>query len=96
MKKELPDDFKKHLNKFSCQSATELRDVLIETQEWEISYDGSKLFDLYWIKHSVYTLLREYEGGSFEFDHNEQWYNMHIWDLIDCYFGDVKGLEIAR
>ncbi|KAG1145006.1 hypothetical protein G6F37_012212 [Rhizopus arrhizus] len=80
MGKELSDDFKKYLNKFSCQNASEVRDALNETQEWEKSYDRSKSFDLDWIKHSIYTLLREYEDGSFEFDHNELWYNVHIWD----------------
>jgi hypothetical protein len=56
MGKELPDDFKKYLNKFSCQNASEVRDVLNETQEWEKSYNRSKSFDLDWIKHSIYTV----------------------------------------
>jgi hypothetical protein len=57
-----------------------------ETQEWEKPYTRSKSFDLDWIKHSICTLLREYEDGSFEFDHNEQWYNVHIWGLIDLFW----------
>ncbi|KAG2198336.1 hypothetical protein INT46_010415 [Mucor plumbeus] len=52
--------------------ARKVRDVLNETQEWEKSYDRSKSFDLDWIKHSIYTLLREYEYDAFEIDHNEQ------------------------
>ncbi|KAG0908193.1 hypothetical protein G6F33_009912 [Rhizopus arrhizus] len=96
MGKELPDDFKKYLNKLNCQNSSEVRDVLNETQEWEKSYNRSKSFDLNWIKHSIYTLLREYEDGSFEVDHNEQWYNVHIWGLIDRCFGNVKGVEVVR
>ncbi|KAG1124327.1 hypothetical protein G6F42_009721 [Rhizopus arrhizus] len=96
MGKELPDDFKKYLNKLNCQNSSEVRDVLNETQEWEKSYNRSKSFDLDWIKHSIYTLLREYEDGSFEVDHNEQWYNVHIWGLIDRCFGNVKGVEVVR
>ena len=96
MGKELPDDFKKYLNKLNCQNSSEVRDVLNETQEWEKTYNRSKSFDLNWIKHSIYTLLREYEDGSFEVDHNEQWYNVHIWGLIDRCFGNVKGVEVVR
>ncbi|ORE13961.1 hypothetical protein BCV71DRAFT_162405, partial [Rhizopus microsporus] len=48
-----------------------------------------------WIKHSVYTLLREYEDGSFELDHNEQWYNVHIWG-VDRWFGNVQGVKVVR
>jgi hypothetical protein len=48
-----------------------VRDILNETQEWEKSYGRSKSLDLDWIKHSIYALLREYEDGSFEFDHLE-------------------------
>jgi hypothetical protein len=33
MRKELPDDIKKYLNKFNCQTASEVRDILNETQE---------------------------------------------------------------
>lgn len=73
-----------------------MRDVLNETQEWEKSYDRSKSFDLDWIKHSIYTLLREYEYDAFEIDHNEQWYNVHIWGLIDRCFGNVKAVEVVR
>lgn len=96
MEKELPDDFKKYLNKFNCQDAREMREVLNETQEWEKSYDRSKSFDLDWTKHGISTLLRDYEDGTFKIDHNEQWYNVHIWGLIDRCFGNVKSVEVVR
>ncbi|CEP12005.1 hypothetical protein [Parasitella parasitica] len=63
---------------FNCQDAREVRDVLNETQEWEKSYGRSKSYDLDWIKHSICTLLREYEDGAFEIGHKEQWYNAHM------------------
>lgn len=93
---ELPDDFKKYLNKFNYQAISEARDVLNETQEWEKSYNISKSFNLDWVKHIIYTLLREYENGSLKIDRNEQWYNMYICGLIDRCFENVKDVEVAQ
>ncbi|KAI7861421.1 hypothetical protein BDF14DRAFT_1738729, partial [Spinellus fusiger] len=59
-------------------------------------YVRSKLFDLDWVKHSIYILLQKYKDKSFELDHNEQWYNVHIWGLIDCCFGNIKDVEVLQ
>jgi hypothetical protein len=68
--KELPGDIK-YLNKFNCKSTTDIRKVLNEKQSWEECYDREKHFDLDWIKHSVYTLVRGYENSSLMKDHLE-------------------------
>ncbi|KAI8069862.1 uncharacterized protein B0P05DRAFT_639400 [Gilbertella persicaria] len=93
---QLPDDIKQYLNKFNCQSTADIRKALNEKQSWEECYDREKHFDLDWIKHSVYTLVREYENGSLKKDHLENWYNIHIWCMIDHIFGNLEGLEIIR
>ncbi|CAO3691984.1 unnamed protein product [Rhizopus microsporus] len=95
MAKELPDEYKKYLNKFNCQNASELRSKLSETKESERSYDRSKSFDLDWIEHSVYTLLREYGDGSFKLYDNEQWYNVLIRGLIDRCFETGEACSIV-
>jgi predicted nuclease of restriction endonuclease-like RecB superfamily len=92
----LPDDIKQYLNKFNRQSTADIRSVLNEKQSWEEYYDHKKHFDLDWIKHSVYTLVKEYENGSLMKDHLENWYNIHIWCIIDRVFGNLEGLEIIR
>ncbi|KAI8367028.1 hypothetical protein EDC96DRAFT_544064 [Choanephora cucurbitarum] len=67
-----------------------------DTKHWEECYDREKHFDLDWIKHSVYTLVREHENGSLKKDHLENWYNIHLWFMIDHIFGNLEGLEIIR
>lgn len=94
--KEIPDDIKQYLNKFNCQSTADIRKILNEKQSWEKCDDREKHFDLDWIKHSVYTLVREYENNSLMKDHLESWYNIHIWCMIDHISGDLEGLEIIR
>lgn len=79
--KEIPDDIKQYLNKFNCQSTAYIRKILNEKQSWEKCDDREKHFDLDWIKHYVYTLVREYENNSLMKDHLESWYNIHIWRL---------------
>ncbi|KAG0929241.1 hypothetical protein G6F57_012745 [Rhizopus arrhizus] len=90
----LPNEIREYLNKFNCQSTNALRSVLYEKQSWEENYQRDQHFDLDWIKHSVYTLLRQYESGSLKKDHLENWYNVHIWSIIDSAFDDLEELEI--
>ncbi|KAI7857762.1 hypothetical protein BDC45DRAFT_532593 [Circinella umbellata] len=78
------------------KSPKHVQKALNEKQSWEECYNREKHFDLDWIKHSVYTLVREYENSSLMKDHLENWYNIHIWCMIDHIFGDVEGLEIIR
>ncbi|KAG1373919.1 hypothetical protein G6F61_009767 [Rhizopus arrhizus] len=92
----LPNEIREYLNKFNCQSTNALRSVLYEKQSWEENYQRDQHFDLDWIKHSVYTLLRQYESGSLKKDHLENWYNVHIWSIIDSAFDDLEELEIIR
>lgn len=93
---QLPGDIKEYLNRFNLQSTAEIRKVLYEKQSWEENFDRKKHFDLDWIKHSVYTLVREYENGSLKKDHSEDWYNIHIWCMIDHLFGNLEEIEIIR
>jgi len=43
--------------------------------------------------HSV----REYESGALNDDHQEQWFNVHIWGpIVDQCFADVTDMEVVR
>lgn len=93
---QLPDDFKQYLNKFNCKSTVDIRKALNQKESWEDSYHQDKHFDLDWIKQSIHMLLQEYELDSFANDHSENWYNIHVWCIIDRCFGNLKGIEIIR
>ena len=93
---QLPDDFKQYLNKFNCKSTVDIRKALLQKESWEDSYHQDKHFDLDWIKQSIHMLLQEYELDSFANDHSENWYNIHLWCIIDRCFGNLKGIEIIR
>ncbi|KAL7324023.1 hypothetical protein PS15p_210597 [Mucor circinelloides] len=93
---QLPDDFKQYLNKFNCKSTVDIRKALLQKESWEDSYDQDKHFDLDWIKQSIHMLVQEYELGSFANDHSENWYNIHLWCIIDRCFGNLKGIEVIR
>ncbi|KAI9006744.1 hypothetical protein CLU79DRAFT_712321, partial [Phycomyces nitens] len=93
---QLPDNFKHYLNKFNCKSTVDIRKALNQKESWEDNYHQDKHFDLDWIKQSIHTLLQEYELDSFANDHSENWFNIHVWCIIDRCFGNLKGIEIIR
>jgi hypothetical protein len=45
----------------------------------------------------MHTVIQEYEAGSLKKNHNEQWYNMHLWcPIVDRCFADIKDMEPIR
>ena len=72
--------------------------TLLDTrQDWEgRNFDRNKDFDFDWVKHSVHSLLLEFESGTLKQNHLETWYNIHIWSLIDKSFNELKGMDVAR
>ncbi|PKC58022.1 hypothetical protein RhiirA1_471610 [Rhizophagus irregularis] len=71
--------------------------MLDKRQNWEgKNFDKTKHFDFDWIKHSVHSLLLEFESGTLKQNHLETWYNIHIWSLIDKSFNELIGVDVAR
>jgi hypothetical protein len=40
--------------------------------------------------------IAEFEAGSLNVQHQENWYMVRIWSLIDRIYADVEGLEAVR
>lgn len=61
--KELRD----YINVFNCNTTQAVRQSLNKRHRWEFEdYDIKKYHDFDWVKHAVYTLMREYESGSLQ------------------------------
>lgn len=41
----------------------------------------------------VFSLVREYENGGMDRYHNEQWYQSHIWSMIESCFDKLENIE---
>ncbi|RIB19973.1 hypothetical protein C2G38_2305557, partial [Gigaspora rosea] len=69
--KDLPKmltELLKFISSFRMKTTENLRIVL----DWEgENFDRSKHFDFDWIKHSVHSLLLEFESGTLKQDHLE-------------------------
>lgn len=46
-----------------------------------------------WINVVVFSLVREYENGNMDRYHNEQWYQSHIWSMIESCFDKLENIE---
>ncbi|CAG8626910.1 12729_t:CDS:2, partial [Funneliformis mosseae] len=87
-------------NVFTSEELEEIQDlriVLEARQNWEgRNFIRTKHFDFDWIKNSVHNLLLEYESGTLQRKHLEQWYNIHVWSLIDKSFNELEEVDVSR
>ncbi|KAL0078179.1 hypothetical protein F4703DRAFT_1719927, partial [Phycomyces blakesleeanus] len=75
---------------FSYKSTVDIRKALNQKQSLKYSYPQDKYFDLDWIKQLIHMLLQEYEFDCFPNNHSENWYDIHVWCIIDRCFGNLK------
>jgi hypothetical protein len=93
----MPSELLNYITSFRTKTTENLRIVLDTRQNWEgKNFDRAKHFDFDWIKHSVHSLLLEFEANTLDQNHLEAWYNIHIWSLIDKSFNELKGMDVAR
>ncbi|CAG8683761.1 8493_t:CDS:2, partial [Rhizophagus irregularis] len=94
---KMPIELLKYISSFRTKTTEKLRIMLDKRQNWEgKNFDKTKHFDFDWIKHSVHSLLLEFESGTLKQNHLETWYNIHIWSLIDKSFNELIGVDVAR
>ena len=87
----------KYLSSFRKKTTENLRIVLEARQNWEDkNFIRTKHFDFDWIKNSVHNLLLEYESGTLQRKHLEQWYNIHVWSLIDKSFNELEEVVVSK
>lgn len=82
-------DFKCFLNKFNKSTSEQLREALKNNNTFSKAFDPEED----WAIYTVYSLLREYEGGNLDRKHKEVWYQSHIWSMIETCLDIVEGLE---
>ena len=94
---KMPTELLKYLGSFRKKTTEDLRIVLEARQNWEgRNFIRTKHFDFDWIKNSVHNLLLEYESGTLQRKHLEQWYNIHVWSLIDKSFNELEEVDVSR
>lgn len=88
-----PDSLKLFLNKYNKNSTAQLRNALGKNHTFQLDYKKEESFDKDWINLVVYSLVREYENGNMNRFHNEQWYQSHIWSMIESCFDKLENIE---
>ncbi|KAI9281400.1 hypothetical protein BC943DRAFT_310244 [Umbelopsis sp. AD052] len=92
----LPKDLVDYLLLFGCRTSEELRKACFENQKWYYPFNRTEHFYHDWIRRTVDMLIVEFESGSLKKEHDENWYMIRIWSLIDRIFSDVEDLEAVR
>ncbi|KAG2177125.1 hypothetical protein INT43_007781 [Umbelopsis isabellina] len=89
-------DIPKHVNTYLQtlkgnyqKTATKLREQL--QFPWTELYNRETDYDSNWIFGTMYLMINEYDFGHLKTPHNEQWYQLHIWSMIDRLFAKVSG-----
>ncbi|KAI8636323.1 hypothetical protein BD408DRAFT_426326 [Parasitella parasitica] len=88
-----PDSLKHFLNKYNKKTTAELRFALGKSHTLHADYNKDESFDEDWINSVVYSLVREYEHGNMARCHHEQWYQSHIWSMIESCFDKLENIE---
>ncbi|KAL1932573.1 hypothetical protein VTP01DRAFT_8251 [Rhizomucor pusillus] len=102
LKKPIPlsDDTMGVLKSFNCCSTQELRSVLETLAPRRGSkYNAQKDYEADTIAYGIESLVKLYEMRPqvFNCDHNELWYDIHLWGaLVDKAFGDLVDFSVIR
>ncbi|KAG9299946.1 hypothetical protein G9A89_009674 [Geosiphon pyriformis] len=93
---EMPRELLTYLNSFRPSAISDLRKSVRQPREWDSPYNRHTHFDHDWIRHTVYSLVREYVANNLQKDHFELWFLVHVWSFIDRGFEGIDGVEAVR
>ncbi|KAG1547275.1 hypothetical protein G6F46_009446 [Rhizopus delemar] len=81
------------LYNYNQDSTAKLRAALGKNHAFHADYNKDEGIDKDWINLVVFSLVREYENGNMDRPHNEQWYQSHIWSMIEACFDKLEDIE---
>ncbi|KAG2175299.1 hypothetical protein INT44_007787, partial [Umbelopsis vinacea] len=92
---DIPVDIDNYMQSLDATTTADLR---IQCAKCPLSepFNRDKDFDAEWVLSSVRMMIHEYESGNLRTSHNELWYMLRIWSMVDRLFDNMPGLETVR
>lgn len=84
-----------YLNQYNKTTTSDIRKEVFKQMEMDENFNPKEHFDYDWIRNTCYNLLMEFEAGSLQTSHNEEWYKAHVWNFNDTVFNH-SNIEVAR